>query len=115
VALKIVNNNAGSAGHEREVEEHISAADPSHRGRSLIRTLLDSFEVKSPKSCYLCLVYPPMRESLLVYQRRFDDRKMPLPLIKTYIRALLTGLDYLHKVCRTVHTGMFIFGFYSRR
>ncbi|KAF4227638.1 hypothetical protein CNMCM6805_002775 [Aspergillus fumigatiaffinis] len=106
VALKIANNNASSAGHEREVEEHISMADPSHRGRSVIRTLLDSFEVKGPEGSYPCLVYPPMRESLSMYQRRFDDRKMPLPLIKTYIRALLTGLDYLHKVCRTVHTDL---------
>ncbi|KAF7179707.1 hypothetical protein CNMCM7691_008756 [Aspergillus felis] len=31
VALKIANNNASSACHEREVEEHISTADPSHR------------------------------------------------------------------------------------
>ncbi|KMK60538.1 protein kinase, putative [Aspergillus fumigatus Z5] len=106
VALKIANNNASSAGHEREVEEHISMADPSHRGRSVIRTLLDSFEVKGPEGSYPCLVYPPMRESLSMYQRRFNDRKMPLPLIKTYIRALLTGLDYLHKVCRTVHTDL---------
>ncbi|KAJ5667820.1 protein kinase domain protein [Penicillium maclennaniae] len=98
VALKIINNNASSAGHEREVKEHISTADPSHRGRSLIRTLLDSFEFKGLEGSYLGLVYPPMRESLSMYQRRFDDRKMPLPLIKTYIRALLTGLDYLHKL-----------------
>ncbi|KAJ9219056.1 hypothetical protein DTO027B5_414 [Paecilomyces variotii] len=40
VTLKIVNNNAGSAGREREVEEHISTSDPSHRGRSLIRTIV---------------------------------------------------------------------------
>ncbi|KAF7165338.1 hypothetical protein CNMCM5623_009543 [Aspergillus felis] len=110
VALKIANNNASSACHEREVEEHISTADPSHRGRSLIRTLLDSFEVKGPESSYSCLVYPPMREPLSMYQRRFDDRKMPLPLIKTYIRALLTGLDYLHKECRIVHTVPYDFG-----
>ncbi|KAL1861066.1 hypothetical protein Plec18170_001581 [Paecilomyces lecythidis] len=31
---------------------------------------------------------------------------MPLPLIKTYIRALLTGLEYLHKQCRIVHTDL---------
>ncbi|KAJ5413535.1 hypothetical protein N7465_005840 [Penicillium sp. CMV-2018d] len=105
VALKVANNNASFASHEREVEEHISTADPSHRGRSLIRTLLDSFEVKGPEGSHSCLVYPPMREPLSIYQSRFEDRKMPLPLIKTYIRALLTGLDYLHKECRTVHTG----------
>ncbi|KAJ9212960.1 hypothetical protein DTO166G4_5464 [Paecilomyces variotii] len=106
VALKIVNNNASSAGREREVEEHISTIDPSHRGRSLIRTLLDSFEVKGPGGTHSCLVYPPMRESLSMYQRRFHDRKMPLPLIKTYIRGLLTGLEYLHKKCRIVHTDL---------
>lgn len=114
VTLKIVNNNAGSAGREREVEEHISTSDPSHRGRSLIRTLVDFFEMKGPGGPHSCLVYPPMREPLSMYQRRFHDRKMPLPLIKIYIRGLLTGLEYLHKRCRIVHTGKFIFGFASR-
>lgn len=108
MALKIANTNTSSAHHEREVEKHISTANPSHRGRSLIRTLLDSFEVNGPECSYSCLVYPPMREPLSMYQRRFDDRKMPLPLIKTYIRALLTGLDYLHTNCKIVHTGKFI-------
>lgn len=98
-----------SAIRECEVEEHISMADPSHRGRSVIRTLLDFFEVKGPEGSHPCLVYSPMREPLSMYQRRFDDRKMPLPLIKTYIRALFTGLDYLHKECRIVHTGKFMF------
>ncbi|CAG8325338.1 unnamed protein product [Penicillium salamii] len=106
VALKIANNNATSAGHEREVEEHIAMADPSHRGRSVIRTLLDSFEVKGPEGPHSCLIYSPMREPLSIYQRHFADRRMPLPLIKTYIRALLTGLDYLHRECRTVHTDL---------
>lgn len=115
MALKIANNNASSTGHEREVEEHISTADPSHRGRSLIRTLLDSFEIKGSEGSYSCLVYPSLREPLSMYQRRFGGRKMPLPLVKTYIRALLTGLDYLHKKCRIVHTGKPIFGLASRR
>lgn len=109
MALKIANNNASFASHEREVEEHISTADPSHRGRSLMRTLLGSFEVKGPEGSHSCLVYPPMRETLSMYQQRFDHRKIPLPLVKTNIRALLTGLEYLHKECRTVHTGKSIF------
>ncbi|RJE21282.1 Protein kinase domain protein [Aspergillus sclerotialis] len=105
VALKITNN-ALYANHEREIEEHISAADPSHRGRSLIRTLLDSFDIAGPEGSHLCLVYPLMREPLSSYQRRFGNRMMPLPFIKTYIRALLTGLDYLHTKCKTVHTDL---------
>lgn len=50
-----------------------------------------------------------------MYQRRFDDGKMPLPLIKTYVRTLLTGFEYLHRECRTVHTGKFIFDPVSNR
>ncbi|PKX96865.1 uncharacterized protein P174DRAFT_457614 [Aspergillus novofumigatus IBT 16806] len=49
-----------------------------------------------------------MREPLSTYQLCFDDRKMPLPLIKAYIHVLLTGLNYLHKECRIVHTGKLI-------
>lgn len=109
MALKIANSNAIFARHERDIEGLISMTDPSHRGWSLIRTLIDSFEVKGPEGSHSCLVYPPMRESLSVYQQRFDGRKVPLPLIKTYIRTLLMGLDYLHKECRTVHTGKLIF------
>lgn len=109
MTLKIANNNASLAANEREVEDHISTADPSHRGRLLMRTLLDSFEVEGAEGTHSCLVYPPMRESLSMYQQRFDHKKLPLPLVKTYIRALLTGLDYLHRSCRTVHTGKSIF------
>lgn len=115
MALKIANQNVSSVSHEREVEEHISTANPSHRGRSIIRTLLDSFEIQGPEGSHPCLVYPPMREPMSMYQQRFDDGKMPLPLIKTYIRALLTGLDYLHKNCRTVHTGKLTFSIVFHR
>lgn len=115
MVLRIANNNTSSTGHKRRVKESISTADPSYRGRSLIRTSLDSFEVKGSEVSYSCLVYTPMREPLSMYQRRFDDRKMPLPLLKTYIRALLTGLDYLHKECRLAYTGKFILGLTSRR
>lgn len=111
MTVKIATNNTSSASHECEIEEHISTTDPSHCGRTLIRTLLDSFEVNGLESSHYCLVYPPMREPLSMYQRRFDDRKMPLPLVTTYIRAIFTGLDYLHKECRTVHTGRFVFNF----
>ena len=59
MALKIANNNASSVGHEREIEEYISTVDPSHRGRSLIRALLDSFEVHGPEGSHRVLCIRP--------------------------------------------------------
>ena len=47
-----------------------------------------------------------MREPFWLFQRRFKDGTIPLPIVKTYIRFLLAGLDYLHTGCRVVHTGV---------
>ncbi|KAE8361117.1 hypothetical protein BDV27DRAFT_148092 [Aspergillus caelatus] len=109
VALKIANKNAAPASHEREVEEHISTADQSHRRRSLIRILLDSFEVEGPEGSYSCLIYLPLREPLSIYQKCFDKRKILLSLIKIYIRALLTELNYLHREYRTLENIIVLF------
>ncbi|KAL4792361.1 kinase-like domain-containing protein [Aspergillus venezuelensis] len=125
VALKICNSSTNdnpspnsslnssssysiSATHEREIEEHISSLTPSHPGRSLLRTYLDAFEIEGPEkgSSHSCLVYPPMRETLAMYQRRFEGGRVPLEIGKVYVRALLTGLEYLHGVGRVVHTDL---------
>ncbi|KAL1886593.1 hypothetical protein Plec18167_000525 [Paecilomyces lecythidis] len=47
-----------------------------------------------------------MREPFWIYQRRFVDRKVPLPIAKVYIYFLLVGLDYLHSECRVVHSDL---------
>ena len=66
---------------------------------------MDDFEVTGPEGKHTCLVYEPMREPLWILQRRFVDRKLPLPIAKAYIYFLLVGLDYLHSECKVVHTG----------
>ncbi|TPX24725.1 hypothetical protein DIZ76_010161 [Coccidioides immitis] len=106
VALKITNTNKSSAKDELEIEAHIAGTDPSHRGYPLFRTSLDWFEVSSPEGAHLCLAYEPMREPIWLFQRRFKDGRIPLPIVKTYILFLLAGLDYLHEACRVVHTDL---------
>ncbi|KAL4998792.1 kinase-like domain-containing protein [Aspergillus recurvatus] len=107
VALKIINNRSSlEAYHERDIEEHISRQSPIHRGRGIIRTCLDSFEVTGPDGSHLCLAYEPMREPLWILQKRFVDQRLPLPVAKAYLLILLAGLDYLHSECRLVHTDL---------
>ncbi|QVM11554.1 hypothetical protein D8B26_006201 [Coccidioides posadasii str. Silveira] len=72
VALKIINNRSSlQAYHERDIEEHISRQRRIHRGRGIIRTCLDSFEVTGPDGSHLCLAYEPMREPLWILQKTF--------------------------------------------
>ncbi|RAL01113.1 protein kinase [Aspergillus ibericus CBS 121593] len=106
VALKIINAESQTVANERKIEEHIAVTDSSHRGYPLFRTHLESFEVWSQERRHLCLAYEPMREPLWIFQRRFNGGIIPLPIVKTYIRFLLTGLDYLHTSCGVVHTDL---------
>lgn len=106
MALKIINiNNADDALHEKEFENHITKQHSAHRDRVILRTCMDDFEVSGPEGKHLCLVYEPMREPLWIFQTRFVDRKIPLPIAKAYIYFLLVGLNYLHSECKAVHTG----------
>ncbi|KAK9367918.1 kinase-like domain-containing protein [Lipomyces kononenkoae] len=105
VALKITNINSHT-GDEREIEERIAKTNPSHRGYPLFRTSSECFEVIGPEGIHLCLAYEPMREPIWLFQRRFKDGIIPLPIVKTYILFLLAGLDYLHTECRIVHTDL---------
>lgn len=106
MALKIINSNsADDARHEKEIESHITQQNPGHRGRVILRTCLDDVEITGPEGRHICLVYEPMREPLWILQRRFVDRRIPLPIAKAYIYFLLAGLDYLHSECKVVHSG----------
>jgi hypothetical protein len=105
VALKIIDNDNANSGRERDIEEHIAQQTRSHRGRPVIRTCLDSFEVTGPVGKHLYLAYEPAREPLWLFQRRFATERFPLSMGKGYILILLAGLDYLHSECRVVHAG----------
>ncbi|KKZ65630.1 hypothetical protein EMCG_08537 [[Emmonsia] crescens] len=107
VALKIANARTDTDdADEWQMEEHIAKANPSHRGRPIFRTSSECFEVTSSGGKHLCLAYEPMREPIWLFQRRFKNGTIPLPLVKTYILLLLAGLDYLHTECKVVHTDL---------
>ena len=97
-----------AARHELDISTRIAGAKPDHRGRSILRTVINSFEVVSPNGSHLCLVFEPMREPLWLFRRRFGADKVThpfLPIFKAYLQILLEGLDYLHSECHIIHTG----------
>lgn len=110
MVLKVCNNDycdKESAEHELRISEHIAAGDPSHDGFPLVRTAISSFDVEGPDGTHVVLVYEPMRESLQGFRRRFSGNRIPLPLIKAYLKIILMALDYLHSECKVIHTGEF--------
>lgn len=66
----------------KEIENHITHHNPEHHGCMILRTCMDDFEVTGPEGKHMCLVYEPMREPFWIFQRRFIDHNVPLPLVK---------------------------------
>ncbi|KAI2706405.1 hypothetical protein DTO012A7_5177 [Penicillium roqueforti] len=107
VALKILNScDAKSASDLLGIEETVAQKNPSHLGYYITRSCLESFELKTSDKMHLCLVYEAMREPMSMFQKRFKNRIIPLPIAKAYIQLLLVGLQYLHAECKIVHTDL---------
>ena len=111
MAIKVNNCKYASkeaARHELDMSNRIAGASQHHRGRGILRTVINDFEVESQSGSHLCLVFEAMREPISLFRRRFgaDNVTRPfLPIFKAYLRILLEGLDYLHSECHIIHTG----------
>ncbi|KAI9857138.1 MAG: hypothetical protein M1813_008629 [Trichoglossum hirsutum] len=108
VAVKITASDCAdgdAAKHERIITRHLKR-NPSHEGFPFVGTMLDNFEAPGPDGPHLCLVYEPMREPLWLFQRRWENGKLPPALLKVYLRFLLRGLDYLRSECHIIHTDL---------
>ncbi|KAJ5050011.1 hypothetical protein NUH16_008538 [Penicillium rubens] len=107
VAVKLLNSCYGKSGNDLlSIEETVAQKNPSHQGYGSVRTCQESFELEIPGRKNTCLVYEAMREPMTVFQQRFENGRMPLPVAKAYIGLLLLGLQYLHAECRLVHTDL---------
>lgn len=93
------------ADDEISVTQLVSDANPRHEGWHFVRTLCDSFTVKGRSSDHTCLVFEPLREPLWLVKERFEGNSIPSEILKIMLLMILHGLDYLHNVCHTVHTG----------
>lgn len=66
---------------------------------------IDKFLLRGPRGTHSCLVYKPMRETLLQLQHRMHGDTLSLQYLRLYIFCLLEALDYLHTECHLIHTG----------
>lgn len=71
---------------------------------SKIVRLLNHFTVRGVNGVHLCLVFEALGSSLYKMIVKNNYQGLQRRLVKSIIRQVLEGLDFLHSHCRIIHT-----------
>lgn len=66
--------------------------------------LLNSFIHHGPNGKHFVMVFEILGVNFLEIIKRYDYKGVPLPLVRKLTRQCLIGLDYMHRMCKIIHT-----------
>ncbi|XP_024148365.1 SRSF protein kinase 3 [Oryzias melastigma] len=107
VALKVVKSAphyTETALDEIRLLRCVRDSDPSDPQRETIVQLIDDFKVSGASGVHVCMVLEVLGHQLLKWIIKSNYMGLPLVCVKTIIRQVLQGLDYLHTKCKIIHT-----------
>lgn len=111
VALKILRAEVYGGEHEifeREILRKVAkvSSTSNHEGRHHISYLLDEFKHTGPNGEHVCFVFDVLGHHLYHQAVHFKYERIPAEVMKIIARQLLLALDFLHRECGVIHTGM---------
>ena len=68
--------------------------------------LLNSFQCHGPNGNHFVMVFEILGVNLLEIMKRYDYKGIPIPLVRRIAKQILMGLDYLHRICKIIHTDL---------
>jgi len=108
-ALKVVKSATHyteTAVDEIKLCDKIATVDENHEGRRYCALLLDSFKHRGPNGIHMCMVFEVLGKNLLWLIRKYKHKGIPMPTVKIITRQVLLGLNYMHMVCKIIHTDL---------
>uniref|UniRef100_A0A8C2ZY43 non-specific serine/threonine protein kinase n=1 Tax=Cyclopterus lumpus TaxID=8103 RepID=A0A8C2ZY43_CYCLU len=109
VALKVVKSAphyTETAVDEIKLLRCVRDSDPSDPYRETIVQLIDDFKISGVNGIHVCMVLEVLGHQLLKWIIKSNYMGLPLICVKTIIRQVLQGLDYLHTKCKIIHTDL---------
>ncbi|KAM9828240.1 SRSF protein kinase 3-like isoform X5 [Syngnathus typhle] len=107
VALKVVKSAphyTETALDEIKLLRCVRDSDPSDPHRQKIVQLIDDFKISGVNGVHVCMVLEVLGHQLLKWIIKSNYMGLPLVCVKSIIRQVLQGLDYLHTKCKIIHT-----------
>ncbi|CAN2389132.1 SRSF protein kinase [Pristimantis euphronides] len=109
VALKVVKSAehyTETALDEIRLLRSVRDTDPDHTGRHRVVQLLDDFKISGANGSHVCMVFEVLGHHLLKWIIKSNYQGLPLQGVRSIIRQVLQGLDYLHTKCKIIHTDL---------
>lgn len=107
VALKVVKSAphyTETAVDEIKLLRCVRDSDPSDPHRETIVQLIDDFKISGVNGVHVCMVMEVLGHQLLKWIIKSNYMGLPLVCVKSIIKQVLQGLDYLHTKCKIIHT-----------
>lgn len=107
VALKVVKSAphfTETALDEIKILRAVRDSDPADPKRNKTVQLLNDFKITGVNGTHVCMVFEVLGHHLLKLILKSNYRGIPRDNVKTIIRQVLEGLDYLHTKCKIIHT-----------
>ncbi|KAI7789455.1 putative SRSF protein kinase 2-like [Triplophysa rosa] len=129
VAMKVVKSAqhyTETALDEIKLLRCVRETDPEDPNKDMVVQLIDDFKISGVNgihiliaNCkklrmismevphnpyYVCMVFEVLGHHLLKWIIKSNYQGLPLPCVKSIIRQVLQGLDYLHSKCKIIHT-----------
>ncbi|XP_061825371.2 SRSF protein kinase 2 isoform X3 [Nerophis lumbriciformis] len=107
VAMKVVKSAqhyTETALDEIKLLRCVRESDPVDPNKDMVVQLIDDFKITGVNGIHVCMVFEVLGHHLLKWIIKSNYQGLPLPCVKSIIRQVLQGLDYLHSKCKIIHT-----------
>ncbi|EPQ05660.1 Serine/threonine-protein kinase SRPK2 [Myotis brandtii] len=108
VAMKVVKSAqhyTETALDEIKLLKCVRESDPSDPNKDMVVQLIDDFKISGMNGIHnVCMVFEVLGHHLLKWIIKSNYQGLPLRCVKSIIRQVLQGLDYLHSKCKIIHT-----------
>ncbi|XP_059385051.1 SRSF protein kinase 1-like isoform X1 [Carassius carassius] len=107
VAMKVVKSAehyTETALDEIKLLRAVRNTDQNDPSREKVVQLLDDFKISGVNGTHVCMVFEVLGHHLLKCIIKSNYQGLPLSCVKSIIRQVLQGLDYLHTKCKIIHT-----------
>jgi serine/threonine-protein kinase SRPK3 len=55
---------------------------------------------------HFVMAFEVLGKNLLSLVKKYDYRGIPMPIVREITKQLLMGLDYMHRICKLIHTDL---------